>query len=208
MGKHQFTNAERYAVYETHGARCYICTRPVDLMSMHVDHVIPVHLGDEPTALAAAIEELGIPDDFDANSFANWLPACSPCNFRKSKSVRKRSLQVQLMLQRAEERASRAAAAVVSKQKLSNAINTVLRVLEGDGPTGEQLAAIEAIAKRYQEHLAPEAERDEVLHVTPTVSVLLYEVLSDDGVTRIVRGAYGVGGGPSSPSPGMTCTCG
>lgn len=80
MAKKIFTPAERYAVYTTHGEKCYLCTRPVDLASMQVDHIIPESLLDEPDRLAEVLDKFRLPREFDLNSYANWMPSCSQCN--------------------------------------------------------------------------------------------------------------------------------
>src|SRR4051812_27661656 len=78
VAKHVFSAAERYAVFKTHGARCYMCREPVDMASFQVDHVIPESLLDDPERLKHALADLGRLATFEINSFENWLPACGP----------------------------------------------------------------------------------------------------------------------------------
>lgn len=87
MRKHSFTPAERYAVFVTHGDRCYLGRELLDMTTFQIDHIIPEHLQEDPRPLQKAIESFGLPDDFNLNSFENWLPACGSCNNRKRASV-------------------------------------------------------------------------------------------------------------------------
>src|SRR5688572_21907761 len=103
MAKHDFTPAERYAVWMVHGEKCYICTQPVDLKSMEVDHIIPESLLEDPDRLAEILTWLGRPEGFSLNSFANWMPACRPCNGKKADLIFEPTPLVQVLLQRAAE---------------------------------------------------------------------------------------------------------
>ena len=87
MDKRRFTPFERLAVFVTHDEKCYLCNRPLDLLTMEVDHVIPESLQDNPKRLVEVVRLLGRPGDFDVNSYANWLPACRSCNGRKLAEV-------------------------------------------------------------------------------------------------------------------------
>lgn len=51
---------------------------------MQVDHVIPESLARDPDRLAQVLESMGLPKDFDLNSYENLLPACASCNNLKS----------------------------------------------------------------------------------------------------------------------------
>ena len=97
---------------------------------MHVDHVIPEALLDDPKTLTKVLKELGRKDDFCLNSYENWMPACAPCNLSKSKTVFDPTPRIQLVLQRAAEKADLArstATEVVTERKLSLALNTIMR---------------------------------------------------------------------------------
>lgn len=87
MAKYQFSVHQKWAVFKVHGERCYLCRAPIDLRTMEIDHVIPESLLDGPEQLAEAIRSLGLPHDFDLNSFENWLPSCRNCNNQKRAKV-------------------------------------------------------------------------------------------------------------------------
>jgi hypothetical protein len=48
LSVYNFSPAERYAVWTAHGEKCYICTRPIDLKTMEVDHLVPESLIGDP----------------------------------------------------------------------------------------------------------------------------------------------------------------
>src|SRR5262245_49464714 len=146
MASYQFSPAQRYAVYVTHGERCYLCTEPVDLKSMQIDHVIPEHLLGDAAKLQSVLESLGLPNSFNLNSFENWMPSCSRCNNRKRGAVFNPSPMIQLELQRASERAPEArrlALKRVSEQEIHRALNVLERASatdELDDETRRELA--------------------------------------------------------------------
>lgn len=211
MPKHKFTNAERYAVFETHGARCYICTKPVAYADFQVDHVIPESLADDHARLKKVLDDLGRPADFEINSFENWLPACGPCNKRKLDTVWQPSGLVQLHLQSAAAKATTAQSAaeeVVSDRKVARSLSALDRVLEGGDLTPSVLNELDAFVERYALHRTADAEPD-LVRITETTALPLYEVLTTDGGrSQLARGPFGVGGGPLNATPAMRCTCG
>ena len=212
MAKHQFTSAERYAVFTAHGGVCYICDAPVTMKTFEVDHVVPEHLGGSPNELAEARAQLGLPDDFNVNSYENWAPSCSGCNGKKLAMVWKPSLQIQSLLQRMQQRAPKAraiATEVVTSQKVARAL-TLLEAANEHGELSPQLReALRPLVEGFVEN-RPGDVAVESVQLTHGYSAPLYEVLGDDGMTMTVKGPYGIGGGPSAPaSSGMRCgVCG
>lgn len=206
MTKYQFTDDERYAVFVTHAEKCYICKKPIDLASFQVDHVIPESLAKYPEPWSDALHKLGLPRTFDVNSYENWLPSCAVCNRDKADSVWEPSLLAQRSLQNAAKKADAARAAeqhVVTSQRLGRAINT-LRRAQASGVLSDEIRQqlqpiiLDIVASR------PLAARLDVVRLTPDYAVPLVEVLSDNGLTRVVRGPFGIGGGPSRESR-VTC---
>lgn len=215
MRKYNFKPAERYAVYKTHGDRCYICRELIDMTTFQVDHIIPESLSENPVELRRIINLLGRPDEFDVNSFENWLPACGSCNKAKGARPWEPSLLVQLALQQASEHAEAArtvACKVVSTRELSRAVNVLQRGAEQGFLTAGMKQLLVPLTKDYAVGRSAESDRD-MVRLAPDYAVSLYEILSDDGLIQIVRGPYGEGGGPSDRdrevSPRMRCgTCG
>ncbi len=207
MSKRAFSQSERFAVHVTHGEKCYLCSKPLDLQSMEVDHVVPETLEGNPIRLAQVLLELGRSSDFNIQSFANWLPACRRCNGKKLDTIFQPSLLVQLCLQRAAKHAAKAAAMaeeLVTNRKISNALGVLLRADEKGLLSEEMKNAIIPLIEFQTTHRAPEVV-GEPIRLSP-----LYEVLSDNGQIQIVRGPHGVGGRPTpragfSPQGCVSC---
>jgi hypothetical protein len=87
MAKYIFNYAEKYAVWETHGYRCFWCGQPLEIRHVTVDHVIPEHLEEKPDKLNWIKEHYSLPEGFNVNSFENWVPCHSNCNSKKSVTV-------------------------------------------------------------------------------------------------------------------------
>ena len=164
MSEYKFTSAERYAVFVTHGERCYLCSEPVDLKSMEVDHILPEKLLSRRGALRSILRDYGISAKFGINSYENWLPACGRCNLIKRAEEFSPSPMLQVLLQRAARRASLArsrAAAVVKSREVAKALNVLERVGELGGP------AVEVLEGFVRSHRSTEDVSRPVL-LTPT----------------------------------------
>ena len=81
--KRRFAYEEKYAVWRCNGSRCWYCTEPLLLWETTVDHVLPEWLLYDDTARARILSEYGLRQDFDINSYANWLPCHDRCNREK-----------------------------------------------------------------------------------------------------------------------------
>jgi hypothetical protein len=179
-----------------HGEKCYMCSALLTLKTMEVDHIVPESLVDQPEALTRALAQLGRPPDFDLNSYENWLPSCASCNGGKSDRNWDSSLLVQQHLQRAQDRAPRARA-LAEKTISMRQVHAALNVLERASEDGELAEDILEALGGYQRTVRDPETALETFHVTPRYTLPLHEVLRDDGTTKVVRGPYGVGGGPS-----------
>ena len=193
MAKRRFSDAERYAVFTLHSERCYMCGKPLDLLTMEVDHIIPESLLESPEKMKEVIDGYCLPNAFDLQSFENWLPSCTPCNGRKSVRVFNATTRIQLDLQSASEKAPKArklAQQLISKKVASRAWNTIKRAGAGGTLDDSVLAAIKEFADFHAANKMPEVID------TPTRLTPLLEILSEKDGLRLVRGPYGVGGGP------------
>ena len=190
MDKRRFTPFERLAVFVTHDEKCYLCNRPLDLLTMEVDHVIPESLQDNPKRLVEVVRLLGRPGDFDVNSYANWLPACRSCNGRKLAEVFEPSPMIQILLQRAQRKAVSAAqlaAEAVTERKIANALNVLQRADE-NGELTEDMKALLMPLVEFQKAHRTEETAGAAVRLTP-----LYIVLAEDGEFQTIQGPYGVG---------------
>lgn len=187
-----------------HSERCYMCSRPLDLKTMEVDHVIPESLQNDPDRLAEVLVAFGRPTTFSLDSYENWMPSCRTCNGQKQALVFEPTPLIQAVLQKADSKAgeaARLAAESISKRKIANAIN-ILQRAEERGELGEEIRAeLQPLIAFQVQHRSPEMV-GEVIRLTP-----LFTVLSDDGLVQIVQGPYGVGGRPASPTSHGTWKC-
>lgn len=205
MSKRQFSDSERYAVYTVHGEKCYMCGELVDLLSMEVDHIIPEALLEYPTRLEAVLALFGLPADFSLQSFANWRPACGRCNNRKRSRVFDPTPLIQIELQIAAEKAPKAAELAKSRvndQAASKAWSIIKRAATEGSLSATIRAAILEFASFHAPRREPEVARAS-MQLTP-----LIEVLSEKDGIRLVRGPYGVGGGPIGPHVHGSFRCG
>lgn len=201
MSTYKFSPAERAAIYSTHGEKCYLCGTPVNLKTMEVDHILPESLVGKPKELQAALNAFSLPSDFDLNSFANWLPACRPCNGTKKDLVFEPTPIMQVQLQCAIAKAPVAkelAAETVSQRKIANALN-VLERAQDDGKLDAE--TIQTLGEFISQHREADLEGKPIL-LTP-----LYEILSEQNGVQIVRGPYGVGGRPAMAHPDASFSC-
>ena len=208
MSKYQFSAAQRYAVFTVHGERCYLSGCLINLKTMQIDHVLPETLQDNPEQLKAAIRSLALPEDFNLNSYENWLPACGPCNNRKRSHVFSLTPLIQVELNRARENASKVRALAeraVREKEIARALNIIERAAEQEELGSEALAQLAAIVPFHRENRSGDA-KGHPIRLTP-----MYEVMSDDGFRKIVKGPYGVGARPAGNNidPSWNCpTCG
>jgi 5-methylcytosine-specific restriction endonuclease McrA len=204
MAKRRFSDEESYAVYTVHGERCWLCRKPIDLAGMHIDHIIPELLLDDRVRLAEILHLFGLSESFALNSYQNWMPACMPCNLRKGDRVLHPTPIIQVELQIAAERASRAEALAAersSQQSVTKAWNTIRRA----HPGVELPATVQEAVVLFAEFHAPNREPEVTnapIHLTRDIHVV---------EMKVVQGPYGIGAGPVGPgvSDGMRCgSCG
>jgi hypothetical protein len=196
--KHKFSPFERHAIYTVHGEKCYLCGALIDMKTMEVDHILPERLCDTPTELRRVLGLYGKPDTFDLNSYANWLPACGPCNLKKRATVFEPVPIIQDCLQQAAAK-SQLATEIAAKAVLKKEVTRALNLLERADATGQLDEALKAKLRplvAFQREVREPAVKNDPVRLLP-----LYEVLQDDGRTQVVRGPYGIGARPS-PSTG------
>jgi hypothetical protein len=184
------------------------------MKTVEIDHIIPESLEQRPDQLSEALTSLGCPKDFNVNSFANWMPACRSCNGKKLDLEWRPSLLVQLVLQRAatkEERVREAANTLVTTRSLYNAL-AVLKKASGEAELPDDVKAELLPLVLFNVETRDKDASDQPVRVTPSYSIPLFEVISDDGAIATVRGPYGIGGGPTQtadvPSQMRCGSCG
>lgn len=204
LSRYKFNPSERYAVFTVHSEVCYLCRKPIDMASFQVDHVIPEHLAECQGELLSVINSYGLPDDFDLNSFENWLPSCALCNNKKRGTIFEALPIFAAELKKAFDKADRARALEAetrSKQQVSRAI-TIIETAHQQGTLGElHFSRLRPLVEYHQEHREPE------LATSPIMLAPLLEVLSQDGDLLTVKGPYGIGMGRANPPPHGNFRC-
>lgn len=87
MSKFVITTQHRVAIWRAWDKRCAYSGEPVAFDDLEIDHVIPEQMLDTPDKLKDLLTTLGLPDDFNLNSLANWIPSHHARNRRKSGRV-------------------------------------------------------------------------------------------------------------------------
>ncbi|NKL25405.1 hypothetical protein GFL92_01040 [Rhizobium leguminosarum bv. viciae] len=80
----------------------------VTLLTMAIDHIIPESLATNSQRLHEVLTKFGLGDDFELNSYENWLPSCGACNRAKRNRVFECTPIIQEQLDRAREKAQEA----------------------------------------------------------------------------------------------------
>lgn len=200
MSGYKFSPAERYAVYTVHGSHCYLCSKPLYLQMMRVDHVLPRSLMDVPNRLAAILEDFALPSGFKLDSFENWLPACEPCNVAKGMKPFRPTPIIQVHIDRVRSKAAQTEALakrILTNQAISKALNTVERAL---GNRQIDLSVLDPLIRDYGQATRQDGAHE--FRIAPNQTVV-YEGAS----YRIVRTSYGVGYTPAQSTADITFQC-
>jgi hypothetical protein len=71
--------------------KCFYCGQPLDFLSLHIDHVLPKSLANDPAKLEATLTEYEIIENypgFSLGALSNMVPCHgASCNLRKSNIV-------------------------------------------------------------------------------------------------------------------------
>jgi hypothetical protein len=183
VSKKVFNKFERFAVYNCHDNKCYICRRPISYLEYEIDHVIPESLLDRPNELTAVLIRFGLPHSFDLNSFDNWLPACGPCNRTKSNKVFEPTIAIQEAIRKAKE-VSHQAKTIVEQMPRKQHIEKALSIIECASPDEIPIELLKILFQQYVSNhpnlLALECEdtltsggKRLIVPLTPEIDVLV-----------------------------------
>lgn len=200
MSGYRFSAAQRFAVYTVHGGTCYLNGEPLYLKQMRIDHVIPRSLKNDPDRLSMVLKEYGLPDDFELDSFENWLPTCDPCNSLKYKDPFRPTPIILRHIDRARAKAGEMKALaerVVTDQAISKALNTIEIALDS---AQVDLDGLEPLIQLYEQHKRRAQDRE--FRITPQ-----FTVLHEREGYRIVQTNYGAGHMPSQAAAHLSSTC-
>lgn len=222
LAKYNFSVHERWAVFSVYGQHCYLCRCPIDFRSMEVDHILPEKLLDQRSELQEILKSFGLPSSFDLNNFGNWLPACRPCNQKKSSTRFEPIPLIQLELQRAKKLAAKAKTVAedgVTNKKLSNAFATIERATDS-----EHLKPAE-VAPLLASYLKTNPELKKLVNEELLTTKLVFDLGSSETIAelrisaantaviastgiQIVHGRFGLGYIPPSSNPDASFYCG
>jgi 5-methylcytosine-specific restriction endonuclease McrA len=188
MAKKKFNDHERYAVWITHGEKCYLCGERLICTETEIDHIIPESIGKNVARFDQLKIDYKLGGDFNVNSYENWMPCCRKCNREKSDIILENSLKLQILLQNARSKVARAKEAERKSRtdrKLSISINTI-KAANTDGTLSKtDVSALRAIVD-YQEKSRKGENGDNLMLVMPGVFASKYEsniiLTNEDGV--------------------------
>lgn len=191
MAKYKFTDAERYAIWTVHAERCWICGEPVSFSAVEIDHIIPESLiGTEQ--LHQVLSDFALPKDFDLNSWSNWMPADRRCNGAKRERVFKASPLIQLNLQKAAEKALRAAElceSFVSDRVLTAAVTRIEQAAASGKLPDRFRARIERLVYDRHEANREQEQRGAPLFLSPGMTIV-----KEDSDGYFIQGRTGIVG--------------
>lgn len=173
MAAYRFSPAERYAVFTVHREVCWLCGEPLALGAMEVDHIVPEHLEGKPE-LDTIKEELGLPTSFCINSFENWKPAHARCNRDKGKHVFRLSPMIQLHLEQAAAKVSKAVElreTYATDRKIDRALELLFSAAKNHILSAEQAARMKEAAAIHDGNRAPE-DRGKPFRLAPWLTIL------------------------------------
>ena len=195
MARRVFTVPERYGIWLAHKQSCWICRTPVSYIDMQVEHIIPADLKNRQDELHALIEHLGLPSDFQIESYENWRPSHHNCNRDKADiPFDAPFIAVEIAKGRkASAEAKQLAEKVVSDRKLESAFATILTAVKQGKLKGSD---VEAALNIYSDSAPAEDVR------------ISAEVVFSEGELVAIRQPFGVGYGPAGPNIPMRMRCG
>lgn len=91
MAKHKFTIVQRVALWQAYKNRCAISGEPILFEQLHIDHILPEILVNNPRELEQLKINYGLGDNFNINSYYNWLPVKNRTNSQKNAMIYRES---------------------------------------------------------------------------------------------------------------------
>jgi 5-methylcytosine-specific restriction endonuclease McrA len=174
MAKYKFKQSERFAVWKTHGKKCFWCAEPLSLQETTVDHVLPESLLDKEEDLSRVKLLFGLGDKFNINGFENWVPAHQQCNGAKRDTIFKASEVMLAILERVAAKAPNALKhqkRIEENERIGEALSKVQVLYDENKITKEDLIAIFSDSDDQEHKLADELEKL-ILRVDPSWQIV------------------------------------
>lgn len=162
MAKYKFSQSERFAVWKTHGEKCFWCAEPLALQETTVDHVLPESLLNKSDELQRVTTLFGLDDTFSINGFSNWVPAHQHCNNQKRDAVFKASEVMLAILERVGRKGAKAQESkdrIENNKRIGEALTRVQVLFDEEKITKEDLIAIFSNNDAEEEKLVEELEK-------------------------------------------------
>ena len=87
MAKYKFSMIQRTAIWKAFNKRCFYSEEYLSFSDMEIDHIIPEWLEDIPEEFYELKRRLELPEEFQINSYYNWVPVKHRLNRRKGELV-------------------------------------------------------------------------------------------------------------------------
>ncbi len=171
MSKYKFSDIERFAVWKTHGSKCFWCGDPLRLFDTTVDHLFPESLLDKEEELIRVKKHYGLSSEFQINGFENWVPAHGTCNSKKSKTLYTNAPVMLAIIDRVVKESSYAkktAEKLKLEREKDNVIGKILADLDTGNINKSDLYEILQYTKRENEIIvekSQEKEQEKLAHL-------------------------------------------
>lgn len=83
MSKYKFSMIQRTAIWKAYKNRCFYSEEYLPFSDMEIDHIIPEWLEDIPEEFDKLKKRLDLSEEFQINSYYNWVPVKHRLNRRK-----------------------------------------------------------------------------------------------------------------------------
>jgi len=210
MIRRKIEHAERFAVWKAWSGNCYWCREPILFKNCHIDHVLPLDAASKVGDTKALFGMYALPEDFDLDSFGNWVPACPSCNQRKSDLLIDSSPQFTLHLMQIRSKA-RLAQSIAEKiradaGKANLLVKVATAVTAGDISKEDLEQLFADLPGLITKSAAPQSES---LLVTPGWQIHRYLSGRTLAIVSTPSGATGVMPISANPHSSWYCpTCG
>jgi hypothetical protein len=206
LSKYQFSNAQRYAIWQHYGQACYWCDEPLRLKDATVDHVIPEYLQDKHDEFKRLQMQYGLPATFAINDYCNWLPAHDRCNKNKSgKPLKPCPMVMDILekLQREAESVRKIEMRVKANVKKDKLLGHITAGLQSKSINEQDLASLIADLKVPVDEDIRTLQNEVHLHIDPT----RWRVVRIDGRLATVTDGQYAGVTPVEPNPHHSWWC-
>jgi hypothetical protein len=201
MPKHKFSAPERFGVWQAFDGQCFWCGKPVAYIDVTIDHVVPESLEDKLESLAEIRATYALGEDFQVNSFQNWVPCHGNCNSSKGARLYGPSpamVAILEMVSRRAESAGTIARRATDDWNKGRILGKLESAIEAKLITRDEVMALLGDVEQAPMYVGTEA----ALELAPGWTV----VRSINGITTVTDGRR-AGVTPVGPNPHYSWEC-